>query len=59
MLYVTWASVLMWTAPEQVGLWILKLFQQFLLNPILVGNGTGALESLSRPLSVHMWNVQI
>jgi hypothetical protein len=43
MSYATWSSVLIWTTPGQVGLWILKLFQQFWSNPILVGCGTDAI----------------
>jgi hypothetical protein len=42
-LYAACTLVLMWTAPRQVGLWILKLFRHFCSNPILVGPGTGAI----------------
>jgi hypothetical protein len=46
MSYATWASVLIWTAPGQVGIWILKLFWQFWSNPILVECGNNAIGKL-------------
>jgi hypothetical protein len=42
MSYATWASVLKWTTPRWVGLWILKFFWQFCLNLVLVGHGTSS-----------------
>jgi hypothetical protein len=54
MSYATWASVIIWTAPRQVGLSILKLFRKFWLNHIYLDVGPVPLESLSRPLSMHM-----
>jgi hypothetical protein len=46
MLYATWESVLIWTTPRRVGLWILKLLLQFWSNPILVGHGTDFIGNL-------------